>query len=106
MRPGIWLAVEGGFAFGAGGKDQIELAFIPAGPPEYYNSSADCPWPQIRAVKEQCAAHQAFAGREDSDCDRPASEGPVAGYRQVVNMENLYSSKITTVGADFTKGDN
>lgn len=34
--------VEGSFRTGPDGKDQVELAFIPSGPPEYYTVNGNC----------------------------------------------------------------
>lgn len=100
------FAVEGGFASGAGGKDQIELAFIPAGPPDYYNSSADCPWPANKSREGfDVLPTRLSQGEQTAIVIDPPVKGQQRVYRQVFSMKDLYGSTVTTVGADFTTGD-
>ena len=101
------FAVEGGFRSGPDGKDQIELAFIPAGPPEYYNSSADCPWPASRSREGfDVLPTRLSQGQQTAIVIDPPVKGQQRVYREMVSMKNLYSSTVTTVGADFTTGEN
>ena len=99
------FAVEGSFRTGAGGKEQVELAFIPAGPPEWYNSTAGCPWMANEIDGIKSLPVRLAKGQETAlVIDRPV-KGQRRVYREVVNMKDIYGSTVTTVGADFTTGD-
>lgn len=99
------FAVEGSFRTGAGGKEQVELAFIPAGPPEWYTSTSGCPWPANDIDGVKSLPVRLARGQETAlVIDRPV-KGQQRVYREVVNMGKIYGSTVTTVGADFTTGD-
>lgn len=96
------FAVEGSFTTGAKGQDQVELAFIPAGPPEFYNETAGCPWTTSEIDGMKVIPIHMSRGQETALVIDPPKLGERRVYRQQSNVEGLgHTSTITTVGADF-----
>lgn len=97
------FAVEGSFATGAGGKDQVELALIPAGPPEFYSDTPGCPW-VANDVIEGIKSIPIHLSRGQNTA--LVIDPPVMGQRRVYptssNVPGIgFTSTTITVGADF-----
>ena len=95
------FAIEGSFATGAGGKDQVELAMIPAGPPEFYSETPDCPWVVPQQGGTKVIPVHLSRGENTAVIIDPPKLGERRVYRQGSNLQGMYVSTVTTVGADF-----
>jgi hypothetical protein len=96
------FAVEGSFATGAGGKDQVELALIPAGPPEFYSDTPDCPWVENEIEGIKMIPVHLSRGQNTALVIDPPVMGQKRVYPKYSSAPGLgYSSTTITVGADF-----
>lgn len=100
------FAVEGSFASGAGGKDQVELALIPAGPPEFYSDTPGCPWVTSEIEGMKVIPIHLSRGQNTAVIVDPPKLGERRVYNRSSNFQGMYTSTVTTVGADFATGDN
>ena len=95
--------VKGSFMTGDKGQDQVELAFIAGGPPEYYYDTAGCPW--ITGVNQEgYKVIPIHLSREEETAI--IIDAPKVGERRVYpkhsNIRGLgHFSTLITVGADF-----
>ena len=95
--------VKGSFMTGDKGQDQVELAFIAAGPPEYYYDTAGCPW--ITGENQQ--GYKVIPIHLSRDEETAiVIDAPRMGERRVYpkrsNVKGLgHFSTLITVGADF-----
>jgi hypothetical protein len=95
--------VEGSFKTGDKGQDQVELAFIAAGPPEYYYDTAGCPW----ITGENQEGYKVIPIHLSRDEETAiVIDAPKVGEQRVYpkhsNVRGLgHFSTLITVGADF-----
>ncbi len=96
------FAVEGSFATGAGGKNQVELALIPVGPPEFYNHTSGCPWIASEIDGIKIIPVHLSRGQNTALIIDPPVMGQRRVYPQYSNVPGLgWASTTITVGADF-----
>jgi hypothetical protein len=99
------FAVEGSYATGQGGKDQVELALIPVGPPEYYNDTSGCPWIKSEVDGYRMIPVHLSRGQNTALVIDPPVLGRRRVYPQYSNVPGLgWLSTIITVGEDFGVG--
>ena len=96
------FAVEGSFTTGAGGKQQVELALIPVGPPEFYNDTPGCPWVESEVDGFKIIPVHLSRGQNTAlVIDQPVT-GQRRVYPQYSNVPGLgWASTTITVGEDF-----
>jgi len=96
------FAVEGSFATGAGGKNQVELALIPVGSPEFYNHTSGCPWIASEIDGIKIIPVHLSRGQNTALIIDPPVMGQRRVYPQYSNVPGLgWASTTITVGADF-----
>ena len=96
------FAVEGSFATGPGGKDQVELALIPAGPPEFYSDTPGCPWGDSEIEGIKTIPVHLSRGQNTALINHPPVMGQRRVYPKYSSAPGLgWSSTTITVGADF-----
>ena len=95
--------VKGSFMTGDKGQDQVELAFIAAGPPEYYYDTAGCPW-ITGENQEGYKVIPIHLSKEEETAiviDAPRV-GEQRVYPKSFNIRGLgHFQTLITVGADF-----
>jgi hypothetical protein len=92
------FAVEGSFTGDEKGKRQVELAFLPTGPAEFFENTPTCPLSMDEIDGIEVIPNNLVRGQETAILiDEPRPGDPPRKYKK----EDDYSSTITTVGAKF-----
>jgi hypothetical protein len=96
------FAVEGSFTED---KQEVELAFIPVGPPEYYHETPNCQWglEEIEGIKSLPLRIPFNRGQETAIVIDAPKPGETRVYPEVVKMKDIYGSTVITVSDERVK---
>jgi hypothetical protein len=92
------FAVKGQFITGDQGQDQVELAFIPVGPPESYRYTPGCPWRTAKIDGIPTLPLRIPKGEATAIEIEVPKPGEERKYRESVNIPGVFGSTVITVG--------